>query len=203
MKNLKLSAAMSVMLGVMSTVQGGYAQLTLPPTNSAPGSQTSDTRASRPRSSGPSSPTAAGISSPVASGVSSPHVSKGALPHGRATDTGAADTRTARGCSAAVSELEASRRLIDLLDRENTLLKDRLETETRSTTILTELNASRKAESEALKTALAAKTETLVAKNEVINTQQKLIDSLKAKKSSPWKRLGDILIGVAAGVLIR
>lgn len=104
---------------------------------------------------------------------------------------------------AAVSELEASRRLIDLLDRENTLLKDRLETETRTTAILTELNASRRSESEALRTALSAKTETLAAKDEVIASQQKLIDSLKTKKSSPWKRLGDILIGVAAGALIR
>ena len=108
-----------------------------------------------------------------------------------------------RACAAAVSELEAARRLIDLLERENRLVKDRLETETRTTTILAELNASRKAESEALKTALAAKNETLAAKDEVIATQQKLIGSLKAKKSSPWKRLGDILIGVAAGMVLR
>lgn len=108
-----------------------------------------------------------------------------------------------KACAAAVSELEASRRLIDLLDRENALLKDRLETETRSTAILTELNTSRKAESDALKTALAAKNETLAAKDDVIAAQQKLIDSLKAKKSSPWKRIGDILIGVAAGMVLR
>jgi hypothetical protein len=93
--------------------------------------------------------------------------------------------------------------LIDLLERENRLFKDRLETETRTTAILTELNASRKAESDALKTALAAKTETLAAKDEVIASQEKLIGSLKAKKSSPWKRIGDILIGVAAGMVLR
>jgi hypothetical protein len=93
--------------------------------------------------------------------------------------------------------------LIDLLERENRLLKDRLETETRTTAILTELNASRKAESEALRTALAAKSETLAAKDEVIASQQKLIDSLKAKKSPPWKRLGDVLIGIAAGMVLR
>ena len=102
-----------------------------------------------------------------------------------------------------MSELEASRRLIDLLERENRLLKDRLETETRTVAILTELNASRKAESDALQAALAAKTETLAAKDDVIASQQKLIEALKTKKSSPWKRLGDILIGVAAGVLLR
>lgn len=69
--------------------------------------------------------------------------------------------------------------------------------------MLTELNASRKTESEALRTALAAKAETLAAKDEIIASQQQLIDTLKTKKSSPWKRLGDILIGVAAGALMR
>jgi hypothetical protein len=93
--------------------------------------------------------------------------------------------------------------LIDLLERENRLLKDRLETETRTTAILNEVNTSRTAEGDALKTALAAKTETLAAKDEVIAAQQKLIDSLKTKKSSPWKRLTDILIGVAAGMVLR
>lgn len=93
--------------------------------------------------------------------------------------------------------------MIDLLERENRLVKDRLETETRTTAILTELNVSRKAETEALRTALAPKTETLAAKDEVIASQQKLIDSLKSKRSSPWKRLGDILVGVAAGMVLR
>jgi len=154
MKNLKLSAAMSVLLGVMLSGHALFAQSTPPPTNSAPGSQTSD-------------------------------------------------SRVISACASAVSELEASRRLIDLLERENRLVKDRLETETRNSAILTELNASRKAETEALKTALAAKNETLAAKDEVIATQQRLIDSLRTKKSSPWKRLGDILIGVAAGMVLR
>lgn len=167
MKNLKLSAVMSVLLGVMSSVPALSAQSTPPPTNSAPGSRTSDTR------------------------VSSPTVRGGSVQD------------EIRACAAAVSELEASRRLIDLLERENRLIKDRLETETRTTAALTELNASRKEESDALRTALAAKTETLAAKDEVIASQQKLIDALKTKKSSPWKRLGDILIGVAAGMVMK
>ena len=108
MKNLKLSAAMSVLLGVMLSGHALFAQSTPPPTNSALGSRTSDTRA-------------------------------------------------LSACSAAVAELEASRRLIDLLERENRLVKDRLETETRATAVLAELNESRKAETDALKTALAAK----------------------------------------------
>jgi len=203
MKNLKLSAAISVLLGVMSSVHAASAQSTRPPTNSAPGSQTSDIRVSNPPASSVSSSSASGVSSPtVREGAVRPiarETPPGALTNVRATDTRTADT----ACAAAVSELEASRRLIDLIDRENKLLKDRLETETRTTAVLTELNASLRAESEALKTALTAKTETLAAKEEVIAAQQKLIDSLKTKKSSPWKRIGDILIGVAAGALLR
>lgn len=118
----------------------------------------------------------------------------------RATDT-TADLISA--CNAAVEELKASRRLIELLDRENALLKDRLGTEKRTTATLTELNETRKAESDALRNVVAAKNETLVAKDAVIAGQDKLIETLKAKKSSPWKRLGDVLIGVAAGMVLR
>lgn len=114
----------------------------------------------------------------------------------RATDTVAA-------CNAAVEELKAARRLIDLLDRENALLKDRLDTEKRASSLLGELNESRRAETEALRETVAAKNETLLGKDAVITNQEKLIDTLKAKKSSPWKRIGDILIGVAAGAIFR
>lgn len=172
MKNLRISAAMSVLLGVMSSVPVAYAQSTPRPANSAPASPTSATPASKSDA------------------------------FTRSPETAKAVTLT-NAFAAAVAELEASRRLIDLLERENRLLKDRLETETRNVAILSEINASRKAESDALKTALAAKTETLSAKDEVIAAQQRLIDSLKAKKSSPWKRLGDILIGIAAGAVLR
>ncbi|MEQ1762225.1 MAG: hypothetical protein ABL984_03665 [Pyrinomonadaceae bacterium] len=184
MKNLKLSAAMLVLLGVMLSVPGGYAQSTPPPTNSALGSPRSDTRADV--------------------GTASKRLG-GATPEGQSPSAhhGGKPQEVIKACSAAVAELEASRRLIDLLERENRLLKDRLETETSTTAILAELNASRKAENETLKTALSAKSETLAAKDEVIASQQKLIDTLKAKKSSPWKRFGDILIGVAAGLVLR
>ena len=47
MKSLKLSAAMSVLLGVMSSVPAASAQSTPPPTNSAPVSRTSATGASK------------------------------------------------------------------------------------------------------------------------------------------------------------
>jgi hypothetical protein len=69
--------------------------------------------------------------------------------------------------------------------------------------LLTELNETRMSESDALRTALAAKNEALTAKDAVIATQDKLIETLKRKKSSPWKRIGDVLIGVGAGILLR
>lgn len=106
-------------------------------------------------------------------------------------------------CLAAAGELKASRQLIDLLERENALLRERLETEKRTTSLLTELNETRKAESDALRNALTSKTETLAAKDAVIASQERSIDALKKKKSSPWKRIGDVLIGVAAGVILR
>ena len=112
-------------------------------------------------------------------------------------------TRAISACNAAIEELTASRRLIGLLEQENALLRDRLETERRSVSVLTELNETRRAEGDALRNVVAAKNETLIAKDAVIANQERLIESLKAKKSSPWKRLGDVLIGVAAGALIR
>ena len=105
-------------------------------------------------------------------------------------------------CSAAVGELSASRELISTLDAENAALKQRLETEKRTTSLLGELNETRKSEIEALRSALAAKNEALTAKDTVIASQDKLIETLKRKKSSPWKRLTDVLIGIGVGVLL-
>ena len=68
--------------------------------------------------------------------------------------------------------------------------------------MLTELNETRKSETEALRTALAAKSEALTAKDAVIASQDKLIETLKRTKSSPWKRIGDVLIGVGLGVFL-
>ena len=106
-------------------------------------------------------------------------------------------------CNAAAEELKATRRLVELIERENALLKDRLETEKRSASLLAELNASRRAETDALRETVAAKNEALLAKDAAIDTQARLINSLKAKRPSPWKRLTDILIGAAAGAILR
>ncbi len=90
-----------------------------------------------------------------------------------------------------------------MLESENALLKERLETEKKTSALLAELNETRKSEGDALRNAIAAKNETLLAKDAVIASQDKLIETLKTKKSSPWKRFGDILIGVAAGMVLR
>ena len=68
--------------------------------------------------------------------------------------------------------------------------------------VLTELNETRKAESEAIRSTLAAKNEALTAKDAVSASQDKLIETLKRKKPSPWKRLGDVLIGIGIGTLL-
>ena len=106
-------------------------------------------------------------------------------------------------CAAAIDELKASRTLLDALDAENASLKSRLETEKRTTAILTELNETRRSETEALRKAIEAKTETIAARDTVIATQDKLIDALKTKKPSPWRRLGDILIGAAVIAVLK
>jgi hypothetical protein len=100
-------------------------------------------------------------------------------------------------CAAAVDDLKATRTLVEALESENALLKDRLDTEIRSNAILSELDDTRHAETEALRAALAAKNETIAAKDASLASQDKLIEVLKKKKSSPLKRLGDILVGAA------
>ncbi len=69
--------------------------------------------------------------------------------------------------------------------------------------MLLELNETRKSENAALRTAVAAKNETIAAKDAVIAAQDKLVTGLKSKRSSPWKRLGDVLIGVAIAAILK
>ena len=104
---------------------------------------------------------------------------------------------------AVANELAESRRLVNALETENKILYERLATETRLTSILRELNETRKAEADALRSAAAAKTETIIAKDAVITRQDQLIQDLKKKKSSPWKRIGDVLLGVAILAVIK
>lgn len=108
------------------------------------------------------------------------------------------DSRLIGACAAVADELKASRVLLNALDTENASLKERLATEKQISSLLTELNATRRDEAAALQTALGAKNETIAAKDAAIASQDKLIDALKRKRPSPWRRLGDILIGAAA-----
>lgn len=106
-------------------------------------------------------------------------------------------------CAAAVDELKASRTLIVALDAELASQKSRLETERQLNAVLNELNSTRKSESDALGRAVDAKNETIAAKDAVIANQDKLIAELKAKRSSPWRRIGDILLGAAAIAVLK
>lgn len=106
-------------------------------------------------------------------------------------------------CANAVADLKATRTLVDSLETENIALKERLNTEQQLTATLTELNSTRKSENEALRVAIAAKDETIAAKKAAIYSQAKLIESLKRKKPSLLGRIGDVLIGVAAGALLQ
>ncbi len=100
-------------------------------------------------------------------------------------------------CAAAAEDLKATRVLAEALELENYSLKTRLETEKHATAILLELNETRKSETESLRAAVEAKNETIAAKDAVIANQDKLIETLKNKKTSPLKRIGDILLGAA------
>lgn len=105
--------------------------------------------------------------------------------------------RAVRACMAVAVELEKSRVLIDALETEKRVVTERLDTERKSTALLTELAVTRKSESDALRTAIDAKNETIAAKDNVIAEQDKLNASLRAKRPSLLRRIGDILAGAA------
>lgn len=117
--------------------------------------------------------------------------------------TGAATEAAINACSAAADELGASRRLIDLLESENTLLKRQVSTGRQTAELLTELNAARTAETNALRAVIEAQNETIAAKDNALASQARLADALQKKKTSPLKRLGDILIGAAAIAILK
>jgi hypothetical protein len=110
--------------------------------------------------------------------------------------------------SAAVSaqtqtdELRAAYGLIDALEREYAALKQRLAAEQETAAILTELNITRRGETEALRETIAAKNEALAAKDAAIAAQDRLIGELKRKKPSVWKRIGDIAVGAVVGAIL-
>jgi len=106
-------------------------------------------------------------------------------------------------CAATADDLKATRTYASNLESENKLLSERLETEKKTTAILTELNKTREAENAALRDTVMAKNETIAAKDAVITAQDKLVAKLQKNKSSPWQRAADVLLGVGLFALLR
>jgi len=106
-------------------------------------------------------------------------------------------------CAATADELAKTRTLVDALGHENQAIKERLDTEKRLTETMQDLIETRRQESDALRTALSAKNEAIAAKDAVIDSQARSIATLKKKRASPWRRLGDVLIGAAVFAIFK
>ena len=113
------------------------------------------------------------------------------------------DANLVNSCAAAVEELSATRKLVTALENENALLRERLQTAAATEAILIELKETREKENTALHTAIAAKNETITAKDAAIKKQDEIVAELKRRRSSVWKRVGDILIGVAVSSILK
>lgn len=178
MKNLKNLRLILSMLAAVLSAQGAFAQSAQPLTSSAKSSPTSDTRVNKDVS-------------VTSSGVKDDE----AVTRERVTFT--------RACAAAVDDLIATRSLVTALEDENAALKTRLNTEKQTNALLTELNATRKSETKALQDTVTAKSEAVAAKDAVIASQDKLIETLRKKKTSPLRRLTDVLIGAAMMAILK
>ena len=126
-------------------------------------------------------------------------------PSARGLDPSAirADVGLRSACLAAAADLDATRRLADALTAENAALIERLETEKSASAVFAELDTARRSEAGALRQAIAAGERVIVAKNGEIAARDKLIDELRRRRSSPWRRLGDILIGAAVTAILK
>ena len=192
MKKLKGPKVILPLLAAVSIAQAAFAQSTQTQTSSAGSLPKSDTGASS------RSKTEAEPQINVASTTERQSLSaqRGGKPQTK-------ESGLINACAAAVNDLKANRELVESLTTENDALRTRLETEKQITALLTELNETRKSETDALRETVTAKNEAIVAKDAVIASQDKLIETLKKKKSSPWKRLGDVLIGAALFAVLK
>lgn len=180
MNNSKTFSVIPTLGVLMFLVHAAFAQSAQPPPNSAENSTNSATRADNRQPGSNATP-----------------LTKDA------NNTRDASSAITNACSAAVGELKASRSLIEALDAENKALSIRLATEKQVNALQSELNATRKNETDALRSTVAAKNETIAAKDSVINAQEKLIETLKNKKRSPLARVADILIGAAIFAVLK
>lgn len=118
--------------------------------------------------------------------------------------TAPAQTKSNDKTPAVVSEEQRlSTLLIEALERENTALRNRLESEKSTNALLTELAETHKAESAALRETIVAKNDVIAADRAVIASQEKLIAELRKKRGSIWKRIADIAAGAAIGAILR
>lgn len=86
---------------------------------------------------------------------------------------------------------------------ENRLLRDRLAVSKRLEDGLSALNETRDKEAETLRRAIAAKDRIILEKNTAIVKQEEIIAELKRRKDSPWKKVGYILVGIAAASILK
>jgi|GEM_PF-1701369 len=207
MKNWKKFLIKQVMPAVMLLALAAFGPSIARAQSSAGGSKSSDTGVISPKSKVQSPKSGAekeGEKGRRGEGETRPHRSEPGAPSVAVTGSTPGDLQQIiNSCAAAVEDLAKTRILADALERENGLLKERLETEKRTSRVLLELNETRKAEAVSLRETVAAKNETIVAKDGVIAAQDKLIETLKKKKTSPLKRIQDVLIGVGLMALFR
>jgi len=189
MRNWKILMLMLILPAAILSVQSAFGQSPQPQKSSAESSRRSGTGAGSERSE---------ISNKQSAISNKPAAAGGQRSAGVWAEQGLINS-----CAAVVEELKAARVLIEKLDAEAEALRERLETEKRQTELLRELNETRKSEAAALVGALEAKNQTIAAKDAVIGSQEKLIETLKRKKSSPWKRVLDVLVGVGVGVILK
>lgn len=103
----------------------------------------------------------------------------------------------------ALDELELQDKVITAQDKLITALNDRLSTEKEKSALALELAEARKREAEAQRIAAGSAVEAIAAKDKIIANKDEQIEILKKKKPSILKRIGDVMLGVAAASLIR
>lgn len=104
---------------------------------------------------------------------------------------------------AAAVDLESTRELAAELDKKSELLTERLRSEENANGLAAEMIRTQASAISSLKDAIKAKDDAAGSKDAVIAAQEKLIESLRRKRSSPWSRIRDILIGAGAVLIFK
>jgi len=112
-------------------------------------------------------------------------------------------SRIVGACAAAANELAETRRLVEVLEAENRLLRERLAVSKRLEDGLSALNETRDKEAATLRKAIEAGERAIREKDAAIEKQEEMIAELKRRKNSPWKKVGYILVGIAAASILK